>query len=70
MCRYTSATSDNQAVPTQDHPRNYADVSGNLTNQNFVVIARTQALPHRRGGRPGRGDFVNSNTLQHQPTPH
>ena len=70
VCRYTSATSNSQTVPNADHPRNYSGVSGNLTNQNFVVIAGRKHCPTDVAANPSAGDFVNSNTLQHQPTPH
>jgi Tfp pilus assembly protein PilV len=69
VCRYTSASSENQTVPNEDHPRNYSNVAGNLTNQNFVVIAARKSCPTDVPANPSIGDFVNSNTLQHQPTP-
>jgi len=69
VCRYTVANSDGQSVPNQDHPRNYADVSGNLTNQNFVVIRSVKHCPTDVPADPAHGDLVNSNTLQHQPAP-
>jgi hypothetical protein len=69
VCRYTSATSDSQPVPNSDHPRNYSNVSGNLTNQNFVVISASKHCPTDVAADPAAGDLVNSNTLQHQPTP-
>jgi Tfp pilus assembly protein PilV len=69
VCRYTTASSDNQTVPNQDHPRNYSDVIGNLTNQNFVVIPARKSCPTDVPANPSAGDFVNSNTLQHQPAP-
>jgi Tfp pilus assembly protein PilV len=70
VCRYTSASSDAQSVPNADHPRDYANVSGNLTNQNFVVISSRKHCPTDVAANPDNGDFVNSNTLQHQPTPN
>jgi Tfp pilus assembly protein PilV len=69
VCRYTSAANDSQAVPNQDHPRNYTNVSGNLTDQNFVVISSRKHCPTDVAADPSAGDFVNSNTLQHQPAP-
>jgi len=42
VCRYTSLRSNTAVAPTdlrnEDHPRAYADVTGPLTNQNFLVI--------------------------------
>lgn len=69
VCRYTPASSDSETIPNQDHPRNYSNVAGNLTNQNFVVIAARKSCPTDGPANPGAGDFVNSNTLQHQPDP-
>jgi hypothetical protein len=69
VCRYTVAASDSQPVPNQDHPRNYVDVSGNLTDQNFVVIRSVKHCPTDVPANPAADDLVNSNTLQHQPAP-
>lgn len=69
VCRYTPASSDSQTIPNQDHPRNYSNVAGNLTNQNFVVISARKTCPTDGPANPSVGDFVNSNTLQHQPEP-
>lgn len=69
VCRYTPAANDAQAVANVDHPRNYADVNGNLVNQNFVVVPATKTCPTDVAANPSIGDLVNSNTLQHQPTP-
>lgn len=69
VCRYTPATSDAQSVPNTDHPRNYLDVGGNLPNQNFVVVPSSKQCPTDGPADPDAGDFVNSNTLQHQPAP-
>lgn len=67
ICRYTPATNDSDPVANRDHPRNYADVSGNLTNQNFVAIPSSKQCPTDVPADPANGDLVNSNTLQHQP---
>jgi Tfp pilus assembly protein PilV len=80
VCRYTPATSDSQLIPNQLHPRNYTDVGilERLTNQNFLVIRAGNDLEDGNGGTaftcpndvpadPANGDFVNSNTLPHQP---
>jgi Tfp pilus assembly protein PilV len=76
ICRYTPATSDSQPIPNQWHPRTYSDVSvlQPLTNQNFLVIRAgngTQPFtcPTDVPADPTAGDFVNSNTLPHQPPP-
>jgi Tfp pilus assembly protein PilV len=69
VCRYTTAASDTQTVPNTAHPRNYVAVSGNLTDQNFVVIPSVKHCPTDVAANPAAGDVVNSNTLQHQPVP-
>jgi Tfp pilus assembly protein PilV len=69
VCRYTPASSNAQTVLNADHPRNYVDVSGNLTNQNFVVIPSVKQCPTDGPANPAAGDPINSNTLQHQPAP-
>jgi Tfp pilus assembly protein PilV len=76
VCRYTPATSDAQDVPNRQHPRTYSNVTAfePLTNQNFLVIRAgdgTTAFqcPADVAANPSTGDFVNSNTLLHQPAP-
>jgi len=69
VCRYTTGTSDGQSIPNAEHPRRYSSVSGNLTNQNFVVISARKHCPTDVPADPANGDLVNSNTLQHQPRP-
>ncbi|HOM15522.1 MAG TPA: hypothetical protein PLB41_19640, partial [Rubrivivax sp.] len=80
VCRYTPATSDADPVPNRLHPRQYTNVNATepLTNQNFLVI-RAGNFSGTSGGPficptdgaadPANGDFVNSNTLAHQPPP-
>ena len=76
VCRYTPATSDAQSIPNQLHPRNYSNVSAiePLTNQNFLVIHAGDGsvafqCPTDVPANPALGDFVNRNTLLHQPPP-
>lgn len=81
ICRYTPATSDGESIPNHQHPRNYINAKADepLVNQNFLVI-RAGNGPDSGGGAvftcptdvaadPAHGDFVNSNTLVHQPAP-
>ncbi len=74
VCRYTTAAGDFTA--NIDHPRYYckvatasctAKVTTNLLNQNFLVIAGSKSCPTDVAADPANGDFVNTNTLQHQP---
>ena len=69
VCRYTPAANDAQFVLNSEHPRNYLGVNGNLTDQNFVVMPSNKHCPTDVAANPAAGDLVNSNTLQHQPTP-
>jgi Tfp pilus assembly protein PilV len=82
VCRYTPATSDSDDIPNGLHPRRYVDVGEKvdgaitlpLTNQNFLVIRAGDGTtpfqcPTDVAADPGAGDFVNSNTLLHQPAP-
>jgi hypothetical protein len=82
VCRYTPATSDTQPIPNQWHPRTYTNVTAveQLTNQNFLVIRAGDGPDDGSTGTaftcptdvpadPATGDFVNSNTLPHQPAP-
>ncbi len=76
VCRFTPAANDAQVVPNWQHPRDYADVTvlQPLVNQNFLVIRAGDgslpfACPTDVAADPAAGDFVNSNTLVHQPAP-
>jgi len=81
LCRYTPARSDAQIVPNWQHPRlyriEYADPDRRLqplpmpplTNQNFLVIRAAYTCPADVVPDPLLGDFVDSNTLQHDPLP-
>lgn len=82
VCRYTPAASDAVSVPNRLHPRRYVDVGEQvdgviappLTNQNFLVIRAGDGTtpfqcPTDVAADPAAGDFVNSNTLLHQPAP-
>lgn len=65
VCRYTQSATD--AAVNTDHPRIYDKVAGNLINQNFLVTAGPKACPTDVAANPSGGDYVNSNTLRHQP---
>jgi hypothetical protein len=67
VCRYTPATSDSQAVANALHPRTYVDVVAPLVRQNFLVVSAANECPTDGPADPAAGDFINSNTLQHQP---
>ena len=76
VCRYTPAANDAQVIPNQLHPRSYTGVGAGepLSNQNFLVIRAGDGTnpfhcPTDVPADPEAGDFVNSNTLTHQPPP-
>jgi Tfp pilus assembly protein PilV len=81
VCRYTPALNDSEPIPNQLHPRIYTNVTAveQLTNQNFLVIRAGNdpgdgtgsafTCPTDVPADPAAGDFVNSNTLPHQPAP-
>ncbi len=80
VCRYTPAASDAQNIPNRLHPREYtaANATEPLINQNFLVIRAGNysgtsggpfTCPTDVAADPAHGDFVNSNTLPHQPAP-
>jgi type IV pilus modification protein PilV len=71
VCRY-SADYNGNGLSNSDHPRNYRRVTGALDSQNFVVIQSgsncpTDTAPTYTGNQAG--DFHNTNTAPHQPTP-
>lgn len=76
VCRYTPAVNDAQVIPNPLHPRNYVNVgpSQRMTDQNFLVIRAGNgvepfACPTDGPVDLSAGNFVNSNTLPHQPPP-
>ena len=71
VCRY-SADYNGNGLTNADHPSYYRKVTGSLDNQNFVVIPAaascpTDTAPTFVGNQAG--DFVNTHTVAHQPTP-
>jgi Tfp pilus assembly protein PilV len=71
VCRYTADYNGN-GLSNSDHPAYYRQVTGTLDNQNFVVIPAaapcpTDTPPTYTGNQPG--NFNNTNTAAHQPTP-
>jgi hypothetical protein len=76
VCRYTHALIDH--TDNDDHPAWYSadtagcastcrPVTGNLINQNFLVIDGTKTCPQESSpADPANGNFINSNTRLHQ----
>ena len=71
VCRYTPAANDAAVVANGLHPRNYSNVTAPqvVVNQNFLVISALWTCPTDVAASPVGGDYVNSNTLVHQPAP-
>ena len=71
VCRYAADTDGSGAVDANtEHPANYVDVTAPLANQNFLVIAGTQACPVAHPVHiVGASDdvFADLSTVQHQP---
>jgi type IV pilus modification protein PilV len=72
VCRYSADYNGNSALSNSEHPRRYRQVTAALDNQNFLVIPNnrscpTDTAPTYAGNQDG--DFVNTNTVAHQPTP-
>lgn len=81
VCRYTP--SSNQFAANVDHPADYGKwiagcsgvagsekcrpVTGNLINQNFLVIEGSKTCPTDVPVDVAAGNLVNTNTRQHQP---
>jgi Tfp pilus assembly protein PilV len=67
VCRYTTLATDTGANIL--HPLHYVDVAKGtaLLHQNFLVIPADLECPADVAANPAQGDFINSNTRQHQP---
>ena len=71
VCRYSADLDGSGAIDSNaEHPANYVNVDGRLSNQNFLVIKGSEACPT---GTPVQLDgsgtpiYVNLATAQHQP---
>jgi Tfp pilus assembly protein PilV len=82
VCRYTTASNGYTAnpdhpqsycveksspAPTSSLQCIGRHVADNLINQNFLVVSAAQSCPSDVAADPANGDYINSNTLQHQP---
>lgn len=71
VCRYTPYRDSHPIVPDDmpngEHPLDYVDVVGPLTDQNFLVVrAGNGAVAYNCPGDVA-GDFLDTNTWHHQP---
>jgi Tfp pilus assembly protein PilV len=81
LCRYTPARSDAEVVANWQHPLYYrieypAPPAEQvplpmppLVNQNFLVVDIAATCPADVAANPAADDFVDSNTLEHRPSP-
>jgi type IV pilus modification protein PilV len=67
LCRFTSDYNRNSALSNNEHPRYYRQVRGALENQNFLVV--NGSCPSDVAADPASGNFLDTNTAQHQPSP-
>ncbi|MEO8923565.1 MAG: hypothetical protein ABI330_12200 [Caldimonas sp.] len=64
-CRFASDRDDSGAIDANiEHPADYADVNGTLTEQNFLVVPGNQACPAAPGDSALSAGF---GTVQQQP---
>ena len=69
VCRATGDYNRNGILSNHEHPRYYRHVTGALDNQNYLVIRGTDSCPTDVNSNPLAGDFVDTNTAMHQPSP-
>lgn len=69
VCRYSDNYNGRDGIENLEHPRAYTDVTGPLTNQNFLVIRGDNSCPRDVAANPAQGDFLNSNTFEQAPNP-
>ncbi len=71
VCRYTPTATDTPAGGNASHPLDYANVTGPLSNQNFLVISAGDdtVSPAVVFNCPGEGPspFIDSHTYRHEP---
>lgn len=67
ICRFSGDYIADNAVSNHEHPRYYRRVVGTLDNQNYLVIPGGGTCPPDVNSDPVAGDFVNTNTVTHQP---
>lgn len=71
VCRYTPVRDAHPTVPTisnEEHPLNYSNVTGVLTQQNFLVIRAGDGATAFTCPADGPLVEINSNTWHHQPS--
>lgn len=70
VCRYSADHDGNGRIDNREHPAQYVDVSGALTQQNFLVIPAAATCPVDSAVRLAPDDLFNGaddSTVPHQP---
>jgi type II secretory pathway pseudopilin PulG len=69
LCRFSSDYNRNATLSNSEHPRFYRRVSGTLDSQNFLVVNGSDSCPTDVASDPANGNYLDTNTAQHQPGP-
>ena len=72
VCRFTSDYNRNLGLSNREHPLFYRDVTGALSNQNFLITDGQSHCPADEPSdplNPSAVNLVDTNTADHQPTP-
>lgn len=71
VCRYTPYRNSHPTapgdMPNAEHPLDYVDVEGPLTDQNFLVVRAGSGVAAYDCPGDAGGDFLDTNTWHHQP---
>jgi type IV pilus modification protein PilV len=69
LCRFSSDYNGSGTLANGEHPRYYRHVTGSLDKQNYLVVNGQDNCPTDTAPDPANGDFVDTNTERHQPSP-
>ena len=63
LCRYSDDYDGNGTITNNEHPLDYINVAGSLTNQNFLVILASQTCPAGHAANPAGGVLSDTVTV-------
>ncbi len=69
VCRYSADYNANGRIDNEEHPARYAQVTGSLARQNFLVVRGDLSCPTAPAVNLSTGVFADYSTLQLQPAP-